>query len=83
MYAAPFNHYNKKVTNGGYWDGKSHTLYIQEAEVFLQRDTEFRIISARWDAKKDRWFVTVEHLGHHARGCEMQSTTKGYKAKFK
>lgn len=83
MYAAPFNHYNKKVTNGGYWDGKSHTLYIQEAEVFLQRDTEFRIISARWDAKEDRWFVTVEVLGHHARGFEMQSTTKGYKAKFK
>ncbi len=83
MYAAPFNHYNRKVTNGRYWDGTSHTLSIGEAEVFLQRDTEFRIISARWDAKEDRWFVKVEVLGHRARDFEMQSTPRGYKAKFK
>lgn len=83
LYAAPYNHYNGKVKAGLFWDGKSHTTSISEAEVFLQRDTEFRIISARWDAKEDRWFVKVEVLGHHARDFEMESTPYGYKAKFK
>lgn len=81
MYAAPFNYYNGN--NGSFWDGISHTRIIREAEVFLQRDTEFRIISARWDASEDRWFVKVEVVGHHARDFEMQSTSRGYKAKFK
>ena len=71
------------VTAGMFWDGKSHTTSSSEAEVFLQRDTEFRIISARWDAKEDRWFVKVEALGHYARDFEMESTPYGYKAKFK
>lgn len=83
LYAAPFNYYNRKVTNGRFWDGTSHTISIHEAEVFLQRDTEFRIVSARWDAKEDRWFVKVEVIGHRARDFEMQSTPRGYKAKFK
>ena len=83
LYAAPFNHYNRKVTSGRFWDGTSHTISIHEAEVFLQRDTEFRIVSARWDAKEDRWFVKVEVIGHRARDFEMQSTPRGYKAKFK
>lgn len=83
LYAAPFNYYNRKVTNGRYWDGKSHTISIREAEVFLQRDTEFRIIAARWDASEDRWFIKVEVVGHYARDFEMQSTSQGYKAKFK
>lgn len=83
LYAAPFNYYNRKVTSGRYWDGTSHTISIHEAEVFLQRDTEFRIVSARWDAKEDRWFVKVEVIGHRARDFEMQSTPRGYKAKFK
>lgn len=83
MYAAPFNYYNRKVKNGQFWDGTSHTLSIREAEVFLQRDTEFRIIAARWDAAEDRWFVKVEVLGHRARDFEMESTPRGYKAKFK
>lgn len=83
LYAAPYNYYNVKDKAGKFWDGKSHTISISEAEVFLQRDTEFRIISARWDAKEDRWFVKVEVLGHHARDFEMESTPYGYKAKFK
>ena len=83
MYAAPFNYYNRKVKNGQFWDGTSHTLSIREAEVFLQRGTEFRIIAARWDAAEDRWFVKVEVLGHRARDFEMESTPRGYKAKFK
>lgn len=83
LYAAPFNYYNRKVTSGRFWDGTSHTISIREAEVFLQRDTEFRIVSARWDAKEDRWFVKVEVIGHRARDFEMQSTPRGYKAKFK
>lgn len=83
LYAAPFNHYNRLGEKGKYWNGESHTSKIVEAEVFLQRDTEFRIISARWDAKEDRWFVKVEVLGHHARDFEMESTPYGYKAKFK
>lgn len=83
LYAAPFNYYNRKVKSGRFWDGTSHTISIHEAEVFLQRDTEFRIVSARWDAKEDRWFVKVEVIGHRARDFEMQSTPRGYKAKFK
>lgn len=83
MYAAPFNHYNGKVTSGKYWNGTSHTTSIHEAEIFLQRDTEFRIVEARWDAAQDRWFIKVEVLGHRARDFEMESTPRGYKAKFK
>lgn len=83
MYEAPFNCYNQMVTSGKFWNGTSHTISINEAEVFLQRDTEFRIISARWDANEDRWFVKVEVTGHKARDFSMQSTPSGYKAKFK
>ena len=84
MYAAPFNHYNGKIEGSdGYWNGVDHTTSIHEAEIFLQRDTEFRIIKARWDAAEDRWFVKVEVLGHHNRDFELESTSRGYKAKFK
>lgn len=83
LYAAPFNHYNGKIKSGKYWNGTSHTTSILEAEIFLQRDTEFRIIEARWDAAKDRWFIKVEVLGHRARDFEMGATPRGYKAKFK
>lgn len=83
LYAAPYNSYNPTVKKGKYWDGKSHTISIHEAEIFLQRDTEYRIIDARWDAAEDRWFIKVEVIAHHARDIEMQSTPDGYKAKFK
>lgn len=83
LYAAPFNHYNGKVKSGKYWNGTSHTTSIHEAEIFLQRDTEFRIIEARWNAAEDRWFIKVEVLGHRARDFEMEATPRGYKAKFK
>lgn len=91
LYAAPFNYYNRKSTktylingeNKSLWNGTGHPMNIREAEVFLQRDTEFRIIGARWDAKEDKWFVKVEVLGHKARDFEMESTRYGYKAKYK
>ena len=86
IYAAPFNHYNhKNLGSDGFWDGKSKTLGIYEAEVILQRGGKYRIIEARYDISEDRWYIKCELVSQiltEIDGYEF-ITGKGYKTKFK
>lgn len=86
LYAAPFNHYNGKIKGpDGFWDGKTAPTSIHEAEVFLQRDSKFRIIDAKYDFDQDRWFVKVEVIAQDVRTIDGNEyvTGEGYKLKFK
>ncbi len=47
------------------------SLGLGEHEVMIQGHAKFRILSAKYDAKKDKWFVDAEIIGQtprHAKG---------------
>lgn len=85
IYAAPFNHYNlKKTGSDGYWDGKSNTISISEAEVILQRGGEYRIIEAKYNKVEDRWYIKCELISQVLTEIDgYESIGYEYKIKFK
>lgn len=91
LYAVPYNHYNSKIKGiDGFWDGKSKPRYINEAEIFLQRGSKFRVTEARYDVAEDRWFVKVEVIEQdvkdivdYDRVYDSKKGIYGYKPKYK
>ena len=91
LYAAPYNHYNSKVKGAdGFWDGVSPTRNISEAEIFLQRNTKYKVTSANYDSVKDKWYVKVEvieqnpiEIDGYIDVLDPVNSKKGYKPKYK
>ncbi len=91
LYAAPFNHYNRKVCGThGFWDGMTKSKGIREAEIFLQRGSKFRVIEAKYNEVNDKWLVKVEVIEQNAKDIidyeevyDNKACRYGYKPKFK
>ncbi len=91
LYAAPYNHYNAKVRGAdGFWDGKSKSSGIREAEIFLQRGSKFRVLEAEYNKAQDKWFVKVEVIEQNAKDIidyekvyDGKKGAYGYKPKYK
>ena len=91
LYAAPYNHYNAKVCGAdGFWDGKSKSSGIWEAEIFLQRGSKFRVLEAEYNKAQDKWFVKVEIIEQNAKDIidyekvyDGKRGAYGYKPKYK